>query len=347
MRPCSTGLGDKLLDLVGTAVLAGLLPGIDSAALVLCNAEANPNWWGNYDQSLVEHDRISLVNNMEDLPRGRKLVVGGTCGCSLHPFKLEALCKRPVLDQFREEAAAVRPGRLVRSFLPEQVGGDTVGVHIRTGDKIDGGNTRHGTAPGEQAYIMARLRDAVVAGTTYFVCAQDPAEKASFERHVLQKGGAVVQLPELPDVQGLAAAVDLFTLARCGVVMQGTGYSTFSMVASLIGGGRLRNLLPRAGWDACHFLRWWAPVLRLSSCVPEGAFYGGSIRDPTLTLVEDEDVQDAAAFMQASGAAAPGPLGRDQQGARHRTAERGQAAVDAPEMSPGVAEAPENDLPHP
>ena len=287
VRPCYTGFGDKILDLIGLAVVQRIwCDRYPTAFLVMCNGEAH--WWGEYAPNLVTHRRVQMITNSDDIA-GPYSVVAGSCGCSVHPLKISELTGAPsaaTFDMYKEEAGFVSPSDMVGASIPSDLR-NCIGVHLRRGDKVNSSDTRLCTSNEELHEIMQSLK-AHVAGLgtkdqAFFVCSDDATARADMQAWLVEQGGLIRVAGEMPDVKGLPAVVDFFSLSRCRMILQGIGYSTFSLAASVVGGVPLHNYWQRARWDEKCFLRWWAPVVDLFACARSGPFTG-HVRD--LHIVE-------------------------------------------------------------
>lgn len=266
-RCTPTGLGDKVLDLIGAATLARLSG--RTLAFVLCK-EQPPAWWGNIGKHhLVAPACVELFDTFEGVPRPFTAITG-TCGCSLHPFHIAEVCPAgvtttEVVREFGRVASQVYASRHVMSLIPPAAA-MSIGVHLRRGDKMNSGDARHGTTSEELEAIMQALRAHLLPrlpSYPVFVCSDDDACKAAFVAWVRGAGGRVVERDTVDDGDGLATVLDFFTLASCQEIHQGTAYSTFSMAAAIVGDVTLRNYHTRACWDPACFLNLWAPMVKL------------------------------------------------------------------------------------
>ena len=291
IRPVN-GLGDKLLDVCGFALLCRLT---GHAALVgwAGRRPAESVRWGGgvytrtYDAALVDLSALGVVAVAEPPPEAVELEVTARLGVAFSAPLLAATLGVPawelphLVDAWTETARRVRPGPLVQAALPPGLAGCT-GVHLRRSDKVrdpakDAFDARHEMTAAECAATMRALMQQVEGDLRwaapyellrFFVCSDEPDAKARFEAWLAERSRALDRRCEfvepLPPGQpavpeGYSAAVDLFCLSRCRRIYQGSKHSSFSVAAGLIGGCELHNF---AAADAKTLGSLWAPCSR-------------------------------------------------------------------------------------
>lgn len=288
VRCTPTGIGDKLLDLIGASTIAQCRG--ETLSFVLCNG--HPGAWGPYGKRhFAPLKGVTLYDRVAEVPRPFTAVTG-TAGCSLNPLqfskrhsdRLSLQSKRPkeILQLWRDTAGNVKPSVHLNGLVPAEAS-QCIGVHLRRGDKIDSGDPRHGTTSAELEDIMSKLQDDIlpkIKKHAVFVCSDDLHTRDHFTQWVRERGGRVLVLPEIASVDGLATLLDFFTLSRCLQIHQGSAYSTFSMAAAIIADVPLFNYHTRAVKDSTCFLTMWAPLLKLegTSAITGRAPFCGIVR---------------------------------------------------------------------
>ena len=271
-----TGLGDTVLDLLGTTVLANRLD-LDKTSLVcFCDDQCH---WGPCDPALfVYPGNVQLSCPLSVNPEGVSFQLKGHPGATLHPYKIMKYLQSKGIScnlsdlwhDYKTAATNLQPAPLLDNHIHPETH-QCVGIHLRKSDKIDDNNKFHGTKKHELEIILTRIKRDVqhraAAGQKhFFVCSEDAKWKRDFEQWLVSaiKDATIIQpLPcslELKSKAGHAPVLDFFSLSRCKTVLQGIGYSTFSMSASMVGNSPLHNFLPRAREAKFYMLNWWFPL---------------------------------------------------------------------------------------
>lgn len=172
--------------------------------------------------------------------------------------------KRPTLEQvmatWRSVVSETKPSDKIGAYL---IGTGLVGIHLRRSDKVVVGSASslNNNTQRELGVIEARaityIRGLISAGQKrFFLAADEPAAARTWRARLLALGASDVQTTRSGPLEEFIVA-DLFNLARCTQVLQVTKYSTFSMVAALIGNVPLVNFYGPEG----NQLRDWMHVV--------------------------------------------------------------------------------------
>lgn len=272
----TTGFGDIVLDLIGITSWIAVDPSLH-VFFVMNNTRKPAD--RVYDLSLFSFDEkmITLMDShLGNLKEGSGIkTIKGKPGCSLHPRNIAKITGKDVdtlIDIYRARSCKLLPSTLIANSIPRGISG-AIGLHLRKSDKLEERDMWHGTTLEEFDNIVFMLKeyvkDEIAEGnTTFFVCSEDNAWKQQFTEWLTSIGGSLVE-PQaihvaLASKRGWAPVLDFFALSRCRKIVQGIGYSTFSMAASLVGGGiPLVNLHMPAVDDPGYLLNWWTPVLNV------------------------------------------------------------------------------------
>lgn len=289
-----TGFGDVVIDLIGIATWLVMDPSLH-VFFVLNNNRKPAN--RVYDMSLFKFEdrRINLMeSHMGGLkPNSGVKSIKGAPGCSIHPRNI---CKMTgaqydrVCEEFKRNAHKLRPSVLVVNSLPPELQGthNVIGIHLRKSDKIGERDPHHGTTLEEFHDIVYMLREYVLdeirgGSTDYFVCSEDQAWRQEFVDWIEENGGRVLcarPSDALASKRGYGPILDFYCLTKCSKIIQGIGYSTFSMAASMVGGGiPLVNLHMKAVEKPEYYLNWWAPLLNLQMADEEDSTPFREMRD--------------------------------------------------------------------
>lgn len=274
----STGLGDRLLDMCGLAVLRDAL-GCRDANIVL--DEHNEAWC--YDIALFRDTPTIVSLSVPSVTN--KLRVSGSPGSSLHPLKICKVINKynirgllsinECFDRFVRYATGIRPSILVEKHIPPGID-EAVGIHLRRSDKVVDDNSYHSTTTADYDEIIDVLKRDIIlriqkGEKQFFVCSEDQRWRLVFIEWLRGVDPDVVILTSNPvetrynNLSGIDAVIDFFCLARCKAILQGIGYSTYSMVASLVYSKSPIYNYTRMVQSPRYLLNWWAPVINLIS----------------------------------------------------------------------------------
>ncbi len=114
----------------------------------------------------------------------------------------------------------------------------------------------------------------------FYVCSEDACWRNDMHAFIRRRApDAELLSPDFSRVEdtsdNLHAVVDMFALSQCDCILQGIGYSTFSMVASMIRGIPIFNFSKRAKFRPTYYVNWWKPLLHLC--------YGTELADCTMS----------------------------------------------------------------
>ncbi len=276
-----SGLGDKLLDLIGFLVYckhAEHHPIVDWCSDL---NEAHPWGSGVFDASLFDFGDLKLEIMKED---EINVVISKSTGASLSIPNVHALLEKEneltrtfedlVEDYISTARKYIKPSKLIS--IPKDIE-LCIGIHLRRSDKIKNvgeGDPRHETNVTEYDEIIYHLKKHLELLVRYssenalyfFVCSEDEAYKKEFigwlkslcQQH--HKECHIVTPKHLTAIRGHAAVTDLFCLSRCRAIYQGIKYSTFSTVAAILGGKHLYNFGYHPPSSLLHL---WKPCLTL------------------------------------------------------------------------------------
>lgn len=274
-----SGLGDKLLDIV--SVLVYCKYNLHQPCIQWCTEEEEHPWGsGVFDSSLFQTNFNNHVRFVKEIPRDAQRIISPSTGAGLSIVVMFALLKHQVsmqtlVDDYINYARdAIRTSSAVERSIPNDLC-DAIGIHLRRTDKIvEEGDFRHETHYDEYEIIIKRMKmflEQTVKYTNekkmkFFVCSEDKAYKESFitwlnatcNRYGID---AVFLHPNIETTKrGATAVVDMFCLSRCKLVCQGIKYSTFSMIACIIGNVPLYNF---AEYDESSLIHIWKPLFVL------------------------------------------------------------------------------------
>lgn len=258
------GLGDRLLDVIGGATIAlhlnttGFVFGWDTNCT-----------WECYDRSLMDFGNmpIHFVTPGVTYPDSMLSMIQG----GFHPYhmikKFQHLNLVDLCHQYRLFAEQVKPTQKVKVCIPSNIC-HCYGVHLRRSDRLtneDG--SPHMTSHNELAKIVASTKEYISSlpkGSYFYVCSENRDAKNEFEKWIgAECNGLCLSANYQPGVS--EAITDFFCLSMCREVIQCIKYSTFSMMAAMIGNTTIINLSP---YNKTDYFRFWKPLLKIK-CAPD------------------------------------------------------------------------------
>ena len=267
------GIGDKLLDTLGFYVICKYLnyqPHVEFNRLV------EKFDWGfgsttEYDLGLFEFSDIIITNGVTCPYFVRSVNPSST----LCPYKVYIFLRKfipeltfsEVSETFAREAKRIfKPSETIRSLIPTEME-NAYGIHLRKTDKVIAvdGDLRHVASPEEFDIIIQRLLEDVntIVATehdpVFFMTSEDDDWLTEMKRRL----GPNIKLitPEHIDDRNTRSVLHMFCLSKCKMILQGTKYSSFSMIASILGAQKLRNYSPHL--DIC-LLPSWNSVVKIN-----------------------------------------------------------------------------------
>ena len=245
------GIGDKLLDTLGFYVICKYL---NYVPYIQFNRLVEKFDWGfgsttEYDLGLFEFKDIIITNGVTCPYFVRSVNPSSTlCPYKVYIFLLKFLPELTfgeVSETFAREAKRIfKPSEIITSLIPEGIE-NAYGIHLRKTDKVIGinGDLRHVASPDEFEIIIQRLLEDVneIVATeddpVFFITSEDDDWLAEMKRRMNVK----FITPEHIDDRNTRSVLHMFCLSRCKIILQGVKYSSFSMIASILGSQKLRN----------------------------------------------------------------------------------------------------------
>ena len=292
---CQNGLGDKLLDIIGFYVICKYL---NYNPIITLNSDClkqNFKWGSNiYDERLFNFTSLTITNeNTKCLYH----IYSPNPSVSMCPYKAFEFLKNKLPDitfeyvskKFEEYAKEIiKPSDIIVSHYPVGIE-NAYGIHLRKSDKINNvTECGHENTTHEFNTITDQLLNDITFiiieedNPTFLIVSEDISWKQEIENRVLLIGktnAKEVKLLQMrkdvninytPENQlnGFESVLDMFCLSKCKNRLQGVKYSTFSMVASLLGNGKIinyANILAKFDW---YLIDAWSSVLMINGNNP-------------------------------------------------------------------------------
>lgn len=260
---CSNGLGDKFLDVIGVHVLCHYL---DYNPKIQFNKSHIEHFdWGTNQYDLRLFEDIAALSDIDDC---QYTITAPNASSTLCPFKVYqylydlgiSVSFDKLNTKYRELAKSlIRPSPPIADRLP-QVLENAYGIHLRKSDKIksQGCDIRHENRTDEFGIIIENLFDNVRGiieqenKPTFLVVSEEKEwkktitemieESATYAKKDIQI--VVLDYSNPGGYVNFESVLDMFALSRCKTILQGVKYSSYSILAALIGQGKLVNYSP-------------------------------------------------------------------------------------------------------
>lgn len=268
--PRSGGLGDQLLDIIASMVVSDIL-GCPLRLQWKVNSQNN-HFHGDlvYDRRLFD---LSLCSNLIHLTENDPVP---NSHYRLHfPNPSASSCPRQVirflensniqislealLAKYEGIARQIKPSQTISNYLLDiEEGTHVIGLHLRCTDKIYAYANSVFVTSDQFLQVQSDMINSVSEAirvdkennrrTRIFICSESPAmidEMRGLLKNVIHdieflNPSDIPQHEEL-EYKGISAARDMFCLSQCHSIHQSVSYSTFSLLASLIGAKQLVN----------------------------------------------------------------------------------------------------------
>jgi hypothetical protein len=281
------GLGDQLLDLIGFYVICKYL---NYSPNVTFPTISNSKFaWGdnnNYDEKLFNFNEIiTLKNNCN------YYIKSPNSSSSLCPFKVYVFLKnfyselsfKQISDDFVLYAKnIIKPSEIILSKIPNDIE-KSYGIHLRKSDKIQSNNTkidiRHISTQNEFYIITNKLIDDVKniikteQDARFLIVSEDNNWKNEITNiiyNIAFKNNKQVKILDVDYKNSLNynnynSVLDMFCLSKCKEILQGVKYSSFSILASLLGSGKLRNYSHYTDSYKVCLIHSWSSVIEINN----------------------------------------------------------------------------------
>ena len=274
---CQNGLGDKLLDVIGFYVLCKCL---NYKANVNLNYQSAQYDWGNneYDPRLFIFDDIRFTGQSCDY-----FVHSQYPSASLCPYKVYKYLHNYTFEQVSDlfvkySKQIIQPSEIITSKYPPGIE-NAHGIHLRKSDKMNNnGDSRFVNSINEFDIITNRLLENVEEiisnedDPKFIVVSEDNAWKIEIINRIKAISMKLSKSVEILDIdytndngyQNLNSVLDMFCLSKCKTILQGVKYSTFSILAALLGNNKLQNYSHHLPNDNMCFIHLWNSVLEIN-----------------------------------------------------------------------------------
>ena len=278
------GLGDKLLDVIGISVLCKYL---NYKPHVIFD---NNNNRFNYDIRLFNFNEITISDNICNFYDICNFYLGDYRNPSITfcPYKVYEFIKQ-FLDEITFEQISndfieyskiiIQPSEIILSKIPNNIE-KAYGIHLRKSDKISNmGDPRHENSISEFEIIINKLLDDVKniiiseEEPTFLIVSEDNNWKLEIQNiitNISKNNNKQIKIIDInydnnDNYSNYNSVLDMFCLSKCKEILQGVKYSTFSILASLLGNNKIRNYSKYTdSYDIC-LIHGWSSVLEINN----------------------------------------------------------------------------------
>lgn len=275
------GLGDKLLDLIGFSVLCKYL---NYKPNVIFYNNSYFDWGNNnYDIKLFNFNEITISDDKCNF-----YVNSSNPSASLCPYKvyefikhfLDEITFEQISNDFAEYSKKIiQPSEIILSKIPNNIE-KAYGIHLRKSDKLNNmGDIRHENKIIEFQIITNKLLDDVKniiiteEEPTFLIVSEDNNWKLEIKNLITNISKNNNKQIEILDIDydnkdnyfNYTSVLDMFCLSKCKEILQGVKYSTFSILASLLGNNKIRNYAKYTdSYDVC-LIHNWSSVIEINN----------------------------------------------------------------------------------
>ena len=255
----NNGLGDKFLDLIGFYILCKYLKYNPN---VIFNITGDLQRGGNnYDMRLFNLQGITIANNNTKCDY---YVNSPNPSSSLSPYKVYKFInklnntisfKKISNDFVVYSKKIIHPSDIILRNIPKDIE-NAYGIHLRKSDKVKNNcDIRHENTIKEFKILTFKLLEDVEniiineIDVKFLIVSDDDIWKKKISNVILNISNKYNKQIKLINIDynnkdnysQYNSVLDMFCLSKCKEILQGVKYSTFSILASLLGNNKLRN----------------------------------------------------------------------------------------------------------
>ena len=277
-----SGLGDKLLDLIGFVILCKHL---NYKSCITFDNNGKFAWGNNnYDMRLFNFNDIIISND-----KCKYYINSPNPSASLSPYKVYEFLQEFVSEITFEQVSndfviyakkIIQPSEFILSKIPNDIE-SAYGIHLRKSDKVheDGRDKRHENSVTEFKIIIDKLIEDVTniinneKNVKFLIVSEDnnwKSEITNFIIDISNKNNKKIKIIDIDytnenNYNNYNSVLDMFCLSKCKEILQGVKYSSFSILASILGNNKIRNYAHYTdSYDIC-LLHNWNSVLEINN----------------------------------------------------------------------------------
>jgi len=282
------GLGDQMLDLIGFYVVCKYLnynPNVTFPTIDKNNKFA----WGNnnnYEEKLFDFNDISNTKTKSC----NYYIKSPNSSSSLCPYKVYVFLTKFLPNISFEQISndfvlyakdIIKPSEIILSKIPNDIT-KAYGIHLRKSDKVQNNNKidiRHISTQNEFHLITNKLLGDVEGiiikeeDPIFLIVSEDDNWKneiTSIIHRIAIKNKKQIKILNIDytnenNYNNYNSVLDMFCLSKCKEILQGVKYSTFSILASILGNGKLRNYSHYTNTYNICLIHTWSSVIEINN----------------------------------------------------------------------------------
>jgi hypothetical protein len=279
------GLGDKFLDLIGFYVICKCL---NYKPNVEINRKFTTFDWGNnnYDLRLFDFNDITITNNNTC----EFYIRSPNASSSLCPYKVYEFIQKFLPEITFEEISnyfniyakdIIKPSKIITSKIPNNIE-KAYGIHLRKSDKIRPEydcDVRHENLQIEFDIItdilLNNIKDIIIneEEPVFLVVSEDDIWKDHFKniiKNISSNYNKNIEILEIDytnenNYNNYNSILDMFCLSKCKTIIQGVKYSSFSILSSILGKGKLINYSTHLSSGIYCLTHSWNSVIEINN----------------------------------------------------------------------------------
>ncbi len=283
------GLGDKLTDLLGFCVICEIL-GVKPN--VFFNNNTYPTAWGMnyYNLKYFNFQDVNVFNKRDDVSNIpiEYFIDAPNPSTTLSPYKVLMFLKKFVNDMTIESLSEkyiscakkiIKPSQEILENIPVECE-KAYGIHLRKTDKVSETGYQeytHISKLNEFDIMTNKLLEDVGSiilnenEPTFLIVSEDFTWKNHMKgliENIALKNNKTCKIIKINylenDNDNFNSVLDMFCLSRCKEILQGVKYTTFSMIASIIGTQKIRNYFEYTETKDICYIHLWNSVLEIN-----------------------------------------------------------------------------------
>jgi hypothetical protein len=286
---CLSGLGDKLLSILGIYIICKYLK---YELNILFNHENTIQLWGSnyYDIRLFNFEDITLLDGV-DCSEGYDCDFYAETpyfGASVNPYEVYKFIHNILKDVTFEEISdsysifikkIIKPSDIILKRIPVGIE-NAYGIHLRKTDKIFiNNNNDYGINNSFEEFqiivenMFEKIKNIVIEedDPTFIIVGEDEAWNLEFRNRLLNDC-IICDKIKILDIDysdsekypGFSSVLDMFCLSKCKTIIQGVKYTGFSLTASLLGTGDLINFSYCSDKGHHSFIQLWLSAISVN-----------------------------------------------------------------------------------
>lgn len=271
------GLGDRLLDFIGIYIITKYF------GFHLHAEFERECGWGYYDKRLFKFDDIPMLTIVNKIQPGVNEYVPGGVYYPINVYDhlkqfIPTLTFRDVSKMYSHVAKQlIQPSDIILNKLPQGLE-NAYGIHLRYTDRVldhlNERTVRFMTSPQELSMIINSLFEHVkriteTESNPSFVIVGENETWCDNIKGKLKKTFPSINIIEVDysggeEYRNFSSVLDMFCLSRCKQILQGIKYSSYSVVASLIGTQKLSNYANKFPYYCICDTNLWSSIIQIN-----------------------------------------------------------------------------------